>query len=253
MCSLSELTIASCTLLVWAHRYESWALTRNGSFYFLVPCRATDRLQFKKEYELFKQKLSVVFAFLAIISLFINQRWVHMGLQLLLSYYYVTLGIRENILRYALGLHTFQRRNMHTGRLLSPLLSFTDTVETFPPPLSFISFLLGPLLSTPLGSPLHRADTLEHEHWSLIVNVIASFLLIALSLSDAHHLSRIANLHRLFHFSICFFQHFDSAFCYLHHHCCSCVPFPQFNLLEKCSVVLASPEYIGVVCHVSSR
>jgi len=61
--------------------------------------RKKERLQFKKEYELFKQKLSFVFVGLAIISLLLNVRWVHMGLQLCLSYYYVTIAIRENILR----------------------------------------------------------------------------------------------------------------------------------------------------------
>eukprot|EP00189_Rhodosorus_marinus_P004218 CAMPEP_0113963234 /NCGR_PEP_ID=MMETSP0011_2-20120614/6391_1 /TAXON_ID=101924 /ORGANISM="Rhodosorus marinus" /LENGTH=326 /DNA_ID=CAMNT_0000975243 /DNA_START=295 /DNA_END=1275 /DNA_ORIENTATION=- /assembly_acc=CAM_ASM_000156 len=58
-----------------------------------------ERLQFKSEYELFKQKLSFVFVVLSLVSLMLNMRWVHIFLQLFLSYYYVTIAIRENILR----------------------------------------------------------------------------------------------------------------------------------------------------------
>lgn len=62
--------------------------------------RKSERLAFKKEYEKLKLKLAPVFVVLCIICLvFKEYRWLHMVLQLALSCYYVTLAIRENILR----------------------------------------------------------------------------------------------------------------------------------------------------------
>lgn len=62
--------------------------------------RKSERLAFKREYEKLKLKLAPVFVVLCIICLvFKEYRWLHMVLQLALSCYYVTLAIRENILR----------------------------------------------------------------------------------------------------------------------------------------------------------
>eukprot|EP00177_Eucheuma_denticulatum_P004543 GFKZ01008259.1.p1 GENE.GFKZ01008259.1~~GFKZ01008259.1.p1 ORF type:complete len:390 (+),score=54.54 GFKZ01008259.1:133-1302(+) len=62
--------------------------------------RKSERLAFKKEYEKIKLKLAPVFAILCIVCLvFEEYRWLHMFLQLGLSCYYVTLAVRENILR----------------------------------------------------------------------------------------------------------------------------------------------------------
>lgn len=62
--------------------------------------RKSERLTFKKEYEKLKLKLAPVFvAFCILCLLFEEYRWLHMCLQLALSCYYVTLAVRENILR----------------------------------------------------------------------------------------------------------------------------------------------------------
>ena len=62
--------------------------------------RKSERLQFKTDYEKMKLKLAPGLVVLALICLaFENNRWVHMVLQMCLSLYYVTLAIRENILR----------------------------------------------------------------------------------------------------------------------------------------------------------
>lgn len=62
--------------------------------------RKSERLAFKKEYEKIKLKLAPVFAILCIVCLIFEEyRWLHMFLQLGLSCYYVTLAVRENILR----------------------------------------------------------------------------------------------------------------------------------------------------------
>lgn len=62
--------------------------------------RKSERLQFKTDYEKMKMKLAPGLVVLALICLgFENNRWLHMVLQMCLSLYYVTLAIRENILR----------------------------------------------------------------------------------------------------------------------------------------------------------
>lgn len=62
--------------------------------------RKSERLQFKTEYEMLKLKLAPGLVVLAVVSLvFSENRWVHMVLQLCLVWYYVTLAVRENILR----------------------------------------------------------------------------------------------------------------------------------------------------------
>eukprot|EP00178_Gracilaria_changii_P023345 TRINITY_DN70714_c0_g1_i1.p1 TRINITY_DN70714_c0_g1~~TRINITY_DN70714_c0_g1_i1.p1 ORF type:complete len:397 (-),score=56.49 TRINITY_DN70714_c0_g1_i1:1681-2871(-) len=62
--------------------------------------RKKERLSFKKEYEKLKLKLAPVFLIVTIICFFFEDyRWVHMMLQLALSFYYTALAIRENILR----------------------------------------------------------------------------------------------------------------------------------------------------------
>lgn len=62
--------------------------------------RKSERLQFKTEYEKLKLKLAPGLVVLAVVSLYFEEnRWVHMVLQLCLVWYYVTLAVRENILR----------------------------------------------------------------------------------------------------------------------------------------------------------
>lgn len=62
--------------------------------------RKSERLAFKKEYEVMKLKVAPIFVFFCIICLILaDYRWLHMILQLALSCYYVTLAIRENILK----------------------------------------------------------------------------------------------------------------------------------------------------------
>lgn len=62
--------------------------------------RKSERLAFKTEYEKLKMKLSPCLLALCIVCLiFEENRWLHMILQLALSCYYVTLAVRENILR----------------------------------------------------------------------------------------------------------------------------------------------------------
>lgn len=59
-----------------------------------------ERLAFKTEYEKLKLKLAPVFVVFCILCLILEDyRWIHMFLQLALSCYYVTLAVRENILR----------------------------------------------------------------------------------------------------------------------------------------------------------
>lgn len=62
--------------------------------------RKSERLQFKTGYERLKLKLAPGLVLLAVVCLlFYENRWLHMMLQLCLSWYYVTLAVRENILR----------------------------------------------------------------------------------------------------------------------------------------------------------
>lgn len=62
--------------------------------------RKSERLSFKSEYELMKLKFAPFGVIFCIICLLLpDYRWVHMIFQLFLSWYYVTLAIRENILR----------------------------------------------------------------------------------------------------------------------------------------------------------
>lgn len=62
--------------------------------------RKSERLSFKHEYEKLKMKLAPIFVVTCIACLFYKDyRWLHMMLQLALSCYYVTLAVRENILR----------------------------------------------------------------------------------------------------------------------------------------------------------
>lgn len=62
--------------------------------------RKSERLQFKTGYEKLKQKLAPGLVLLAFVCLYFSEnRWLHMMLQLCLSWYYVTLAVRENILR----------------------------------------------------------------------------------------------------------------------------------------------------------
>lgn len=62
--------------------------------------RKSERLQFKTGYEKLKLKLAPGLVLLAVVCLFFSEnRWLHMMLQLCLSWYYVTLAVRENILR----------------------------------------------------------------------------------------------------------------------------------------------------------
>ncbi|PXF43465.1 hypothetical protein BWQ96_06758 [Gracilariopsis chorda] len=62
--------------------------------------RKKERLAFKQEYEKLKLKLAPVFLIVTIVCLFFEEyRWVHMMLQLALSFYYTALAVRENILR----------------------------------------------------------------------------------------------------------------------------------------------------------
>lgn len=59
-----------------------------------------ERLRLKEEYELLKQKLAPVFVGMCVLCLiFEDNRWLHMLLQLGLSTYYLSLALRENILR----------------------------------------------------------------------------------------------------------------------------------------------------------
>eukprot|EP00181_Compsopogon_caeruleus_P001196 CAMPEP_0184686482 /NCGR_PEP_ID=MMETSP0312-20130426/22667_1 /TAXON_ID=31354 /ORGANISM="Compsopogon coeruleus, Strain SAG 36.94" /LENGTH=378 /DNA_ID=CAMNT_0027141623 /DNA_START=44 /DNA_END=1178 /DNA_ORIENTATION=+ len=61
--------------------------------------RRKDRMMFKEQYESFKQSCVPLFIALCILCLvFQRTRWLHMLLQLLLAYYYVTLALQENIL-----------------------------------------------------------------------------------------------------------------------------------------------------------
>lgn len=62
--------------------------------------RKTERMAFKKEYEILKQRLAPFFVALCVACLvFEENRWLHMLLQLASTTYYVALAIRENILR----------------------------------------------------------------------------------------------------------------------------------------------------------
>jgi hypothetical protein len=62
--------------------------------------RKKERLAFKADYERLKQRLAPFFVVLCIACLlFEENRWLHMILQLALTSYYITLAIRENILR----------------------------------------------------------------------------------------------------------------------------------------------------------
>lgn len=62
--------------------------------------RHSERLSFKTEYEKLKLKLAPGLVFLCVVCLiFEHNRWLHMLLQFSLSGYYVTLAVRENILR----------------------------------------------------------------------------------------------------------------------------------------------------------
>lgn len=62
--------------------------------------RQSERLSFKTEYEKLKLKLAPGLVFLCVVCLiFEKNRWLHMLLQFCLSGYYVTLAVRENILR----------------------------------------------------------------------------------------------------------------------------------------------------------
>lgn len=62
--------------------------------------RKSERLRFKSEYELVKLKFAPIGVLFCIICLALPRyRWLHMIFQLSLSAYYVTLAVRENILR----------------------------------------------------------------------------------------------------------------------------------------------------------
>lgn len=62
--------------------------------------RKSERLGFKREYEKLKLKLAPIFVVFCLLCLYFEDyRWLHMCLQLSLSCYYVTLAVRENILR----------------------------------------------------------------------------------------------------------------------------------------------------------
>lgn len=62
--------------------------------------RKSERLAFKSEYEMVKMKFAPFGVIFCLICLFLpDYRWIHMTFQLFLSWYYVTLAIRENILR----------------------------------------------------------------------------------------------------------------------------------------------------------
>lgn len=62
--------------------------------------RKSERMNFKREYEKLKLKLAPVFVVMCIICLIYSEyRWLHMMLQMALACYYVTLAVRENILR----------------------------------------------------------------------------------------------------------------------------------------------------------
>lgn len=62
--------------------------------------RKSERLAFKKEYEMLKLKLAPMFVGMCVVCLVLEDyRWLHMILQLALSCYYVALAVRENILR----------------------------------------------------------------------------------------------------------------------------------------------------------
>lgn len=62
--------------------------------------RKSERLAFKSEYEKLKMKLAPFFVIFSVLCLVYQEyRWLHMILQLALSCYYVTLAVRENILR----------------------------------------------------------------------------------------------------------------------------------------------------------
>jgi hypothetical protein len=62
--------------------------------------RKKERLAFKTDYEKLKQRLAPFFVVLCIACLlFEENRWLHMILQLALTTYYISLAIRENILR----------------------------------------------------------------------------------------------------------------------------------------------------------
>jgi len=62
--------------------------------------RKKERLLFKEQYEAFKVRCSPAFVIACVVCLiFPNTRWLHMSLQLLLVFYYVTLALRENILQ----------------------------------------------------------------------------------------------------------------------------------------------------------
>jgi len=59
-----------------------------------------ERIAFKEEYERFKQHVAPIFLVLCLVCLvFYNAKWLHMVTQSLLAYYYVSLALRENILR----------------------------------------------------------------------------------------------------------------------------------------------------------
>lgn len=62
--------------------------------------RKSERLAFKREYERLKMKLAPVFVVTCLLCLYFEDyRWLHMCLQLALSCYYISLAVRENILR----------------------------------------------------------------------------------------------------------------------------------------------------------
>lgn len=62
--------------------------------------RKSERMAFKQEYEKLKMKLAPIFVVTCVLCLYFEDyRWLHMSLQLALSCYYVTLAVRENILR----------------------------------------------------------------------------------------------------------------------------------------------------------
>lgn len=62
--------------------------------------RKSERMAFKREYERLKMKLAPLFVVTCALCLYFEDyRWLHMSLQLALSCYYVTLAVRENILR----------------------------------------------------------------------------------------------------------------------------------------------------------
>lgn len=62
--------------------------------------RKSERLAFKSEYEMVKLKFAPFGVIFCLICLLLpDYRWIHMIFQLFLSWYYVTLAIRENILR----------------------------------------------------------------------------------------------------------------------------------------------------------